>query len=273
MLTKVVVRNPRGGLLTLQLDDDTVGYIVKDISGLEPVNSSIVSSEYAKRDGEQFNSAKREKRNIVFKFGLKPDMINTTIGDLRKALYPYFIPKVAVDLQFFDDDLIVNCSGRVESFETPLFSKEPEVAISVICFDPDFIEPTATSFDGITTSSTTETAVVYDGTSDTGFSLVLDVDRTLTDFSIYVKDPSGAVLQMDFTGSFVAGDTITVDTQFGEKGVTLTRSGVQSSILYTWSPQTPNWLTFSNGTNHIRVYATGAAMAYHVSYYNRYGGL
>jgi hypothetical protein len=70
----------------------------------------------------------------------------------------------------------------------------------------------------------------------------------------------------------VAGDVLSINTVTGSKGATLTRAGVESSVLYGISPQS-SWLELMPGVNTIRVYATGAAIPLSIEYINRYGGL
>lgn len=271
MLSKVEARNTRGGLLSMQLDDASSGLVVKEIMGLDPVNATISKSDFAQQDGTQFNAARREDRNVVIKLDLKPDMIDATVADIRRELYAFFMPKAPVELRFYDDDLVVSASGRVESFEAPLFTRDPVANLSVVCFDPDFIDLTPVEISGNTVSDTTETLLTYDGTTDTGFQLVLAVNRVETDFSIYLRSPDGTVRQMDFTVNLASGDTLTVNTQTGQKSVKLIHSSVESSVLYALAGST--WLTLSQGDNYIRVYATGAAIPYTLTYTTRYGGL
>jgi hypothetical protein len=79
-------------------------------------------------------------------------------------------------------------------------------------------------------------------------------------------------MQMDFAGSLVSGDVLTISTVSGNKYVTLKRASVVSSLLYGISP-TSKWLEFLPGDNYIRVYATGATIPYTITYTKRYGGL
>jgi hypothetical protein len=271
MLTKVEARNSAGSLLTLQLDDDSSGLVVRDVQGLDPVNSTIAKSNFAQKDGTQFNAARREDRNVVILLDLKPADASTTAGDLRKQLYSFFMPKSAVDLRFYDGDLVVNSSGRVESCVAPLFTDKPKATISVVCFDPDLIALDPVELSGSTVSDTTETLIAYEGTTETGFQLVLNLNRAETDFSIFVRSPDGITRQMDFVINMASGDTLTVNTQTGEKQITLVHSSVQSDALFALAGST--WLTLSEGDNYIRVYASGAAIPFDLTYTPRYGGL
>jgi hypothetical protein len=145
--------------------------------------------------------------------------------------------------------------GRVESCEAALFTAEPAVDISVMCFDPDFFEITPEVVSGSTTSGETPMTIEYVGTVETGIELTLNVNRSLAGFTVYHVPPNDGIRTLDFA-----------------KGATLTRAGVTSSVLYGISPQS-NWLELMPGTNTIRVYATGADIPLAIEYINKYGGL
>ena len=273
MLNKVEVRTSRGTLLTLELEDTSEGLLVEEIEGLDPVKATLVSSSFAQLDGAQYHSSRRETRNIKFKFGLEPDYVTYSIRDLRKRLYDFFMPKSTISLRFYmSDGLTVDITGVVESFETPLFGKESDVDVSIVCFDPDLIDLTPVVISGSTTSGSTETTVTYEGTVETGIEFVLSINRTLTQFTIYHTAPDGSLRQLDFAADLLAGDILTINTVAGNKAATLNRSGSNSAILYGISPQS-NWIELERGDNTLRVYATGAAIPYTVQYLNRYGGL
>jgi tail protein len=272
MITKVEAR-ASGMLLTLLLDDISNGYVVQDINGLDPVKATIVSAPFANLDGAQYQSSRRETRNIVLTIGLEPDYVTNTVRDLRTNLYSFFMPKTEVSLRFYMlDGLVVDVSGRVESLETTLFSKEPAVNVSIICFDPDFVELTPVEIEDETVADTTEFLITYEGSVEAGFTLVLEVDRSLSEFTIYHRGPDDVVRSMDFAASLVADDVVTVNTNVGSKAVTLLRSSTLSSILYSLSPQSP-WLELQPGDNYLRVYAVGDPIPFSITYTPRHGGL
>lgn len=277
MLTVVEARNRQGALLALPLDDISDGLVLAEVEGLDPVNATIVSSGYAGADGSQYLSARRGDRNVKLVIELQPDYITTSVRDLRNRLYTYFMTKAEVNLRFYDSDgLIVEIWGRVESCETALFTQEPTVNVSIICFDPDFLDLNPIQMNWTTSSSTTDEAgklyIPYAGTVETGIELVLNVNRPLTEFTLYHSPPDGTTRQMDFAESLVAGDILTISTVSGAKAATLTRAGNDTSILYGISPQS-NWIELMQGDNHLRLYALGAAIPFNITYTTRYGGL
>ena len=272
MLYKVDVRTPRGDLLTLQFDDISDGYIVGEITGLDPVKATVVETNFANLDGTEYQSSNRPSRNIVFSIEFDTGAADS-VSTLRDRLYPFFISKQAVSLTFYrEDGLTVTTSGRVESMEAPLFTDEPKADISIICFDPDFIDPTPVVMSEFSTDDTGTTDIVYKGTSDVGMLFTINVAHPMTELTIYQTTPSGDVKSLDFAGDLVADDVLTISTVRGNKFVTLTRGGIDSSALYGVSPQS-SWLTLEHGTNAMRVYATDGGSPATITYTNRYGGL
>lgn len=273
MLSQIEVRNSAGTLLTVVLDEVQDGYILQSVDGLDPVKAQITTSDFAVLDGVQYQFSKRLSRNLLLYLGLEPDYVSTSVRDLRHALYEWFMPKSAVNLRFFDTDgPTVSIDGRVESFEAPLFVKEPQAAISIICPDPDFVELTSESGSGNTVSDTTEFLIDYEGTVETGMKFTLNLNRSLSQFTIFHRQPDNVIRVLYFAASLINLDTLEVDTNVGQKGITLTRSGIESSVLYGMS-QESTWFALQPGANYFRFYATGAAIPFTYEYTNRYGGL
>lgn len=282
MLTMLEIRNRQGALLNMPLDDDSNGFIVESIEGLDPVGATLVSSSFAQIDGAQYHTSRREPRNIKIKLGLNPDYIVTSVHDLRKQLYNFFMPKSAVDLRFRSnmvladgrivEDLVVDILGRIETFEAPLFAQEPAVDISIMCFDPDFHDPNPVVFEGNTTAGSEESILTYDGTVESGILFSLYPDRALSEFTVYLRSPDGRLRTLDFAAPLLLNDVLRISTVVGAKYVTRTRTNVESPVLYGMSPQS-SWIELQPGDNHIRVYAEGLPIPYDITYTNKYGGL
>jgi hypothetical protein len=274
MLTQLEVDDLQGHTLALPLQPTTPGYVIRDIEGLDPVKSTIVSTGFAQLDGSQYQSAKRENRNIILKVGLEPYFAGgSTVSSLRAALYGYFMPKNTVKLNFYIDDVLTySIQGMVETFETSLFSKDPEVTVSLICFDPNFLAVADTTVNGNTVATATEQTVTVAGSVETGYVFTLSVNRSISGFSIYNRRPDGSVAQMDVTIALVAGDVVKISTEPKNKYATLTRTGATSSILYAVSTSS-KWGPLYPGANYYRVLVSGAAIPFTIVYKNKYGGL
>jgi hypothetical protein len=282
LLKALAVTNSRGDTLDLPLEDPSSGIFVKSIDGLDPVKATLVSSSFANQNGEQYQSSRRETRDIKISLGLDPKYAIQDAKELRDQLYPYFMPKLQSLLTFkmFDrfapnlvlGNLDVNIVGRVETFEAPLFTNDPQVDIVLRCFDPDFYDPNLVTVEGATSSDMTETIVEYAGNIETDTLLTMLVDRDVSDFSIYFTSTDDSLKTIDFSYPLVSGDILRIASKVGSKSVTLTRDGVDTSILYAISPQSA-WLELRAGTNSIVVYTPGAPIGFEIQYINKYGGL
>ena len=281
MLTRLNVRSDVNiTSLALSLQDAANGYIVKDIQGLDPVKATITSSPFAGLDGEQFQASRREARNIVMTIGIEAYSGGATVEELRRALYSYFLPKRTVTLTFYFADMYGNIpagsvrqiEGQVESFETALFSKDPEIAISIMCFDPNFSGGGTYTVNGNTTSGSTEQTIEYDGTVETGFKFELNVNRAMSDFVMTVRRPNSTQESLTFAMSLLNGDKVTINTDPKNKYATLLRGGVESSVLYAVAP-TSKWPKLYPGENYLRVLVSGASVPYVVTHAQLHGGL
>lgn len=275
MFDKLEVRTEQGALLTLSLQEVEEGYIISDIEGLDPVKAVLTSSGFAKLDGEQFQSARREKRNPIITLDLEPDYSTSSVQSLRNKLYQFFMPKSKVSLRFFTTGSpTVDIVGYVETFDSPKFTKEPTATIGILCFDPDFFVATPIEITGSTTSSSSEITHNYQGTVETGILFELAVNRAMSGFTIFHRPSDDSLRSLDFylVTSLVSGDILRISTVSGDKYATLIRSGIASSVLYGVSPQS-HWINFFPGLNKIRVYAEGAAVPYSIKYTTKFGGL
>lgn len=273
MITEIKATNVRGAILDLLLDDVSNGVVVEEVEGLDPVDATIVSSGFAQIDGTVFQSVRRDERQIKLKIGLEPDYATDTVAKIRKRLYAWFMPKSALSLVLIDDEgLEVAINGMVESAPAPLFTEDPQMDVVIRCFNPDFAETVEDTFSGNTVSANVDTTLTYDGTVETGFVFTMVANRTISSFTIYQTASDGSQRTFDFSAPMVSGDTLKISTVPGNKYATLTHLGVDASVLYGISPQSP-WLDLLPGANLIRVYTTGAAIPFTIKYTNKYGGL
>lgn len=263
-----------GSVLSLPLENVEAGIIVQEIDGLDPVKATLVSSAFAGQDGEQFYSSRREARNIKLTLGLAPDYVSDSVQDLRRQVYAFLMPKMQVLLTFhMDDGLTVNILGVVETTETAHFSREPTMDVSIMCYDPDFVDPTAVVLTGDSTNGTIERTIEYDGTVETGLQLQLNINQTLDQFTVYHRAPDGSTRVLTFVNGMVNGEVIKIDTRPGSKQATSTLTGTTKSVLYGISPQS-NWLQLEPGTNYVRIFVNKVTpVPYTLTYFTRYGGL
>lgn len=274
MIYKVEARSPLGELLTVELEDVTDGLVLEDIDGLDPVKATLVSTSFANLRGAQFQASNTGSRNLTLKLGLEPDYVSQSVKGLRDRLYAFFMPEDTVSLRIYDTEgPTVDISGKVEDFVCPLFVKEPVATIYIQCFGTDFIDidPVIVAEDTVADSS--EILIEYPNNGvKVGVVFTLNVDRVLTEFTIYHRPADDVIRTMIFALALEADDILTVTTVEGNKSVMLLRDSTLTSVLYGLSPES-DWLELLKGDNHIRVYAEGAPIPYSFEYTPRYGGL
>lgn len=143
MLTEIRVRNPRR-IVDTQLNLPLQGpskFPIIFVDGLTPVAAEFTSSPYANLPGEYLQSSRVGVRNIVLTLELKPDWFSgEDPEDLRTILRGFFTPGHTVEFEIITDRATRHISGVVETFEAPMFVREPQVQISVLCHDPYFYE-------------------------------------------------------------------------------------------------------------------------------------
>ena len=271
-LTTLSVVSSSGETLNFHIGAST-GYQLEEVRGLDPVKADISSSSFGQHDGSQYQSSRRGERNIVMVIGLVPDFVTNTVQSLRLDLARLLMPKRPVTLRMIDSDgSVVSIAGRVESFEAPLFTRTPKADISIICFDPDFKSHALTTKTGSSVTDITNTAIQYDGSVDTGFLFEMTVNRATNELALVLVNSMGESQRVDFAMALSAGDKIEIGSNFGEKGVWVTKGGLRTPALYTITPNS-NFLVLSPGVNQFRVQMAGAAIPWAIKYYERYGSL
>jgi hypothetical protein len=279
MFTKMVVEgNDLVGSLTLQLGDVINGINIRDITGLDPVKATLTSSTFATQPGAIFQGSRRDTRNITLKLGIQPDPTSQTVRSIKKTIYSYFRPESERVLKFYVDDIDDTIEdgyqilGHVESCESPMFTDDPEVNISIVCYDPDFYDPIPVTVSGLTTADASPTVFNYIGTSETGIQITINVNRTVADIVLYYTGPDETTQTMEIASSFIAGDIITIDTTPGSKEANLVRAGVTTSMVYAISPQSV-WPMLAEGVNNLKFSASGAGIPVSVTYTKLFGEL
>lgn len=277
MITKVEAENASGATLAFFIGGDGSGFTVQSIEGLDPVKADVTSTGFAQLDGAQYQGARRGVRNIVMSVGLEPfsrDM--STVRELRDILYNYFMPKTTVKLRFFEGATVIGrTEGMVESCETSIFSKDPLVTISILCFDPAFYgaNPWSQGIATVDIASTEEFELNVLGNLETGYTLTIEADRTHTSgFTLQNRRPDGTIYTMEFEVDVEDGDILVLSTQPNDKFIKLTHAGITESVLWGVTAQS-KWAPLYPGPNFLRLRAEGASMPYYVVYTPKYGGL
>jgi tail protein len=257
---------------------------IRDIKGLGPVKADINTTPFGSGDGGFYTGGSVNVRNIVLTLGFNPDWIVHTVSSLRQIVYGYFMSKQPVTLRFFrDDGPAVEIQGYTETNEPDIFSKDPEMEISVICPLPDFIAVSQSVVTG--TAKETPDPPEYSeftlvGNVDTSGRVVLttiedDPSPTYDGFvTLEHETLAPGTNTFEVTGSVAEGMDLIIDSARGAK-VAENIIGAEHINLLNSMTSDSKWLSLRPGTNKFRIrLAPGAPdKAWTLTYYERFGGL
>lgn len=283
------IENMLGDILTLtQKESD---YQILSITGLNPPNAQINTTTMYGMDGAKFNSSKLNTRNIVITI-----RINGDVEGNRQQLYEYFPTKEWVKFYYQNNNRNVFIEGYVENLECDFFTNSEQAQISIICPQPyfkamdeiiddaskvtsvfvfpfSFGSKGATDID-ITPDASTDDAIpfstieqdleldIYNGSSvETGMTITVTFYGSVNQIKI-VNTGTGEYMTINY--AFLSGDVLTINTNKGQKGITLQRDAtttnifgslVQGSTFFQLIPK-DNFFSYlaDNGTNDTLVH-------------------
>lgn len=249
------VKNKRGDSLTLFPSAD---YAVS-IEGLTPGMASLNFSTAGSNDGSVYNSGRKENRNIVFQ--IQPIR---NIEKSRIELYKIFRLNAQCEFYFKNSSRDVFIEGYVEQIDGNLFELGQSIQVSVICNKPNFkaLEETAADISSIVPLFSFPFAIPAKGTElseiekvaeknvfnagDAESGLVIELRATGKVSNPVIYDESGNSFGIKI--DMVEGDKITINTNKGEKAVTLFKDGVSTNIINKVQPN-PTWFILQPGDN------------------------
>lgn len=309
MLHKIVVKNPKGEALEMELPyPDKCGFTVAKVEGLGPPQATINGQEMASTDGMFYSSARASARQIIFTLEFHARDRNSIYGELsieecRHLCYRYFPLKKQITIIVYTDSQTLYTTGYVESNEPEIFSQQEYATISIICPDPYMYE-----YDS---DSTTITKIVpifefpfsnesliepllemseflvepratldYKGTVDTGVIIDIFAKGPCGNITLYNVDTLEQIsIDTDMIASitgkaFGNGDSIIISTIREKRYCRLLRDGFYINIIGAIGRDS-DWFQISNGANVFTFSAqTGETkISVTFSYQNAYMGV
>lgn len=222
-------------------------YVLRSVTGLEPpdIDLSILNTLYS---GGTFQNRKASLREIVMTIGFQPNYATgQTVGDLRAQLYNWLTPKFGLPVKFSVLDAsmssLVYTLGHVKRFETNIFSSSPEVVITFSTFSPYFTTAPYV-YPSLGSLSKTSYTLNNPGDAPTGFSIQITMTGSTSQFNLYDRFAN----RLYFNYSFIAADTININTTPGNRSATVTRSSVVTNLLQ-YQNVVSKWLQLHGGPN------------------------
>ena len=288
MIKAITAVNDRGESLRIELTKPMeTGFLVKNIDGLGPGKATINTTEMATYDGAMYNSSRFNQRTITITF----KYLNVpTIEDVRQKSYKYFPINQQITLIVETTNRTAEINGWVESNEANIFDKAETATISIVCPDPyfklygskgtevhvfygvdalfefpfenDSLTEPILEFGSI--QEKREQNIFYTGDAEVGMSFIMNALGEVGDVIIYNVRTREQMRILEsrlvaLTGEKLhKGDTITITTGKGEKGITLLRDGDTYNILNVLDKGT-TWLTLKKGDNLLAYSASYGA--------------
>ncbi len=251
-------RNARGDILPLTGNKD----FALRATGFNSLTANINTTKSANADGTRKNSANLNERNIVLYLTLYPPIeLN------RNKLYKFFNPKSDVRLFYKNELRDVYIDGVVETFECETFTEKEVAQISIICNDPYFksAKDTICEFTNIQPLFKFPFAIPAAGIpfSESERETTKTINHGDVESGVIIEfyALTSQILQPAFynltTQKYIKllvdmeqGDLIRINTNRGEKSITLTRDGITSNIINSMESGS-KWFNLIAGENRV----------------------
>lgn len=258
-------------------NDDAVQ--VRNIEGLGPVKADITTTPFAVSRGALYQGSTIGTRNIVLTLGLNPDFVTyPSMHELRRILYRYLLPGEWTKLRFYTIELPpVEIEGYVESFEPNMFSEDPEVQVSIICPNPDFMDPVPTVITGTVTEMADDgVEFEYIGSVPAGLELKVQPSDTNVAFTGHIIVVMGPPPEKAFHVDPVTIDAtneLRIATWPAKKVESVGGFGGPVNLLSAVSADS-EWPIIRVGSNKIVVNAEADfGQDWTMAFFSRFGGL
>ncbi|MCL2703746.1 MAG: phage tail family protein [Defluviitaleaceae bacterium] len=286
MMKRLIYENERGDRLIFSTASEFHVNIDKDVTGLSEISNDIVSIISMGQDGNTEIGSRIKARDIeiVGHINMRDkDLIHRTRRRMNRILNPQFTGLLI--FEFGNIRRVISCSVQEASPDVanPVL---PRFIIQVFCSNPFWREDTETRQDIATWIGGFEFPIDRaDDDLPQGLEIPIDPDDpTEPTWEIGWREPSLIVnvfnggdvragMRIDFralgyldkpfllnvvTGEFIrmntdmqAGDVITINTAWGEKGITLRRAGVTTDAFRYLDPDS-RYLQLAVGDNIFR---------------------
>lgn len=135
MLEKVTVTNIYGQKLEMELrHPEKSGYAVTGITGIQPVDVDIKTSQFVSGKRFRYNTGFHKLRNVGINIIFyEYNNAHKRIEILRDELYEYFMTNSFVTFTFCKSGLYYSISGVVDKNQPTIFSQATGASISITC--------------------------------------------------------------------------------------------------------------------------------------------
>ena len=233
-------------------------YLARSILGLDAPD--IISKFYgfSTTNRDRLYDFSMDPKEVVIRVVLRPQKaIGETYSSLRDRLYRAISSYRGgeIDIRFNTGVAwFAYLRGIISKFEAPLFSKSPEVQLTINCEDPIIRGFNASHLTQDSSPSGLEPFVVVDAlsTAPHGFQIEVTLTDDMSSFAIVDRLAIGPAADWEFrlVYPFETGDIINVNSQTGERAVTVKRGTDITPIADRIAPDSV-WPILFPGTNYL----------------------
>lgn len=250
-------------------------YNVKGIEGLDA--DEIVSQFYGAPGTVSFFNMVMVKRTVVALLELNPDYAaNETPSSLRDRIYKMISSsrKGLIHLWFKNEDTVVaTISGYFNKVEAPLFTKTPEVQVTIACDEPMLKAPNEVSLTVVGLDPTLTVITDDISTSPHGFRFEMSFDSPVASFVMADPDDDDWEFVVTPVGGFLADDVLHYSSEYNNKYLYVVRAGNTIQLADVLEAGSVWPMIFPNRENKFAV-SSGTSMDWDaIKYYPTFWGV
>lgn len=253
------LENEKGEILEFNKNDSP--FVITEVQGLSAPDATINTSANALLDGAKYNSAKVQMRSldIIIKIVKNPEANRVKLFKVLKS-------RQYIKFYYKESYRNVYIEGYIESMPINYFDQIQNMALSILCPSPYFKSaqeminemnsivkmfhfPFSTAVNEPKPFSYIDTLTIInienEGDIATGMIIQLYATQTVVNPKIFNYE-NGSFIGLNFT--MQTGDQIEINTNKGNKTITLLRNGQYSNIFNTRMKDS-EWLELSYGEN------------------------
>lgn len=210
------------------------GFHVRNVDGLGMPEINVNLAPALDNRMASYNGSRSQNRQIVITATMYADYANNkSIGDLRDSIYRLAMPEAAVgeyirvDLMTSDGAIYLNTWGYISKIESPQFSKEPLMQITIECI-PVHLRGHTAQID----SSTNHTINLSNvGTAPTSVDMRVKVGGGSQPIVFALLRGDKTIFRLQAQTAFLPNDVIHVNTAPDVRNVYLNRGSTVTSLL------------------------------------------
>lgn len=238
------------------------GLHIRDVTGIDAPDFNVNLAPTANNQTSIYNGTRSQNRQIVITASIRPDYATgRSVSDIRASISKLALPdedlgeSVRLDFIEGDDAIHKYTWGYISKIESPSYTKDPLIQITIECVPIHFVAPYNLTY----TLNSQKVELNPRGSAPTGLKLTLKVVSGQTNV-IHIRKNNTIVFRIKTDDMLLAGDEIVIDTNPDKMECNYTRGGGVYNILKSVLDSS-KWFSLSSEKQTLTVLAlTGCEM-------------